>query len=39
MSYAFDAVEVHAQGASYIDRILKGLIPPTSRFSSRRNIR
>jgi hypothetical protein len=24
MSYSFDTVEVHAQGASYIDRILKG---------------
>ena len=24
MSYSFDTVEVHAQGASYVDRILKG---------------
>jgi putative ABC transport system substrate-binding protein len=27
MSYSFDTVEVHAQGASYIDRILKGTSP------------
>jgi putative ABC transport system substrate-binding protein len=27
MSYSFDTVEVHAQGASYIDRILKGASP------------
>ena len=27
MSYSFDTVEVHAQGASYIDRILKGANP------------
>jgi putative ABC transport system substrate-binding protein len=27
MSYWFDPVEVHAQAASYIDRILKGASP------------
>jgi len=27
MSYSFDTVEVHAQGASYIDRILRGASP------------
>ena len=27
MSYSFDTVEVHAQGASYVDRILKGASP------------
>ena len=27
MSYSFDTVEVHAQGASCIDRILKGASP------------
>ena len=27
MSYSFDTVDVHAQGASYIDRILKGASP------------
>jgi len=27
ISYSFDTVEVHAQGASYIDRILKGASP------------
>jgi ABC-type uncharacterized transport system substrate-binding protein len=27
MSYSFDTVEVHAQGASYVDRILKGANP------------
>jgi putative ABC transport system substrate-binding protein len=27
MSYAFDAVELHAQAASYVDRILKGANP------------
>jgi putative ABC transport system substrate-binding protein len=27
MSYSFDTVDVHAQGASYIDRILKGANP------------
>jgi putative ABC transport system substrate-binding protein len=27
MSYSFDTVEVHAQGASYIDSILKGASP------------
>src|SRR5215475_2654828 len=27
MSYSFDTVEVHAQAASYIDRILKGANP------------
>jgi putative ABC transport system substrate-binding protein len=27
MSYWFDAVDVHAQAASYIDRILKGASP------------
>jgi len=27
MSYSFDAVELHAQAASYIDRILKGANP------------
>ena len=27
MSYYFDTVEVHAQGASYVDRILKGTSP------------
>ena len=27
MSYSFDTVEVHAQGASYIDRILNGASP------------
>jgi len=27
MSYRFDTVDVHAQAASYIDRILKGASP------------
>ena len=27
MSYWFDTVDVHAQAASYIDRILKGASP------------
>ena len=27
MSYSFDTVDVHAQAASYIDRILKGVSP------------
>jgi putative tryptophan/tyrosine transport system substrate-binding protein len=27
ISYSFDTVEVHAQGASYVDRILKGASP------------
>jgi putative ABC transport system substrate-binding protein len=27
MSYMFDPVELHAQAASYIDRILKGASP------------
>ena len=27
MSYGFDPVDVHAQAASYIDRILKGASP------------
>jgi ABC-type uncharacterized transport system substrate-binding protein len=27
MSYSFDTVDVHAQGASYIDRILRGASP------------
>jgi putative ABC transport system substrate-binding protein len=27
MSYWFDAVELHAQAASYIDRILRGANP------------
>jgi putative ABC transport system substrate-binding protein len=27
MSYSFDTVEIHAQGASYIDHILKGASP------------
>ena len=27
MSYSFDTVEVYAQGAVYIDRILKGANP------------
>ena len=27
MSYWFDAVELHAQAASYIDRILRGASP------------
>jgi putative ABC transport system substrate-binding protein len=27
MSYWFDAVDAHAQAASYIDRILKGATP------------
>ena len=27
MSYWYDAVELHAQAASYIDRILKGVSP------------
>ncbi len=27
MSYSFDTVDVHAQAASYIDRILKGTSP------------
>jgi hypothetical protein len=39
MSYWFDIVEVHAEGASYTDRILKGPIRPTSLFSSRQNTR
>jgi putative ABC transport system substrate-binding protein len=39
MSYWFDLVDLHAQAASYIDKILKGASPPTCRSSSRRNTR
>jgi putative ABC transport system substrate-binding protein len=39
MSYWFDVAEQYAQAASYIDRILRGASPPTSRFSTRQNTR
>jgi putative ABC transport system substrate-binding protein len=39
MSYSFDTVDVYAQGASYIDRILKGANPADLPFSGRPNIR
>jgi hypothetical protein len=39
MSYWFDSVHVHAQGASYVDSILKAPLPPISPFSRQRNSR
>lgn len=39
MSYFFDAVEVYAEAASYVDHILRGADRATFRFSSRRNSR
>ena len=37
MSYSFDTVDLFARAASYIDRILRAPVRPTSRCSSRRN--
>jgi putative ABC transport system substrate-binding protein len=39
MSYWFDAVELHPQAASYIDRIQRAPSQPTSRFNIRQNTR
>jgi putative tryptophan/tyrosine transport system substrate-binding protein len=39
MSYWFDPVDLYAQAASYIDRILRGPVRPTSPFNTQRNSR
>src|SRR5262249_35066364 len=38
VSYDADRIDIFRRAASYVDRVLRGEIPATCRFSSRRNI-